>query len=86
VVTGVVLEETPESFRVIENPLAKAEPLVLRRTEIAARQKAPVSMMPKGLLDKLNREEVLDLIAYVTARGNKDHAVFQGVQHAHGGH
>jgi hypothetical protein len=43
-------------------------------------------MMPKGLLDKLNREEVLDLIAYVTARGNKDHAVFQGVQHAHGGH
>jgi hypothetical protein len=27
--------------------------------------------MPKGLLDKLSREEILDLIAYVMARGDK---------------
>jgi hypothetical protein len=33
-------------------------------------------------LDKLTREEILDLIAYVTAGGNEKHAVFQG-GHAH---
>ena len=26
--------------------------------------------MPKGLLDKLTREEILDLVAYVAARGD----------------
>ena len=41
--------------------------------------------MPKGLLDKLTREEILDLVAYLHARGNKDHAVFQGAG-GHGGH
>ncbi len=25
--------------------------------------------MPKGLLDKLTREEILDLIAYIAAKG-----------------
>jgi hypothetical protein len=32
--------------------------------------------MPKGLLDKLTRDEVLDLIAYVAARGSEASALF----------
>ena len=32
--------------------------------------------MPKGLLDKLTRDEVLDLVAYVTARGEESSALF----------
>jgi len=42
--------------------------------------------MPKGLLDKLTRDEILDLVAFVYARGKKDHAVFQAAAGAHGGH
>jgi len=38
---------------------------------------------PKGPLDKLTREEILDLLAYVVARGNAKDAVFQG-GHGHG--
>ena len=68
VVTGLVLEETPEEVKVIENPLAKAEPVVLKKSEIVERAKSPRSIMPKGLLDKLTREEILDLVAYVAAR------------------
>ncbi len=83
VVTGLVLEETPDRVRVIENPLAKAEPLELKPSEIVQRQKSVSSIMPKGLLDKLSRDEILDLIAYVTARGNQQHALFQG-GHEHG--
>ena len=33
-------------------------------------------MMPKGLLDKLSREEILDLIAYIYARGDKEKDLF----------
>jgi putative heme-binding domain-containing protein len=85
-ITGMILEETPEMVRIIENPLAKAEPLVLKKSQIVQREKAPASIMPKGLLDKLTRDEILDLLAYVYGQGNAQHAVFQGVGHGHHEH
>ena len=84
VLTGLVIEETPEAIRVIENPLAKTEPVELKPADIDVRTKSPTSLMPKGLLDKLSREEILDLIAYVIARGNPDLPLFRG-GHDHGG-
>ena len=45
--------------------------------EIESKMKSPVSIMPKGLLDKLTREEILDLVAYMTARGNRQHPLFR---------
>jgi hypothetical protein len=44
---------------------------------------ALVQRLPKGLLDKLTREEILDLVAYVVARGDPKHPLFQG-GHGHG--
>jgi len=86
-ITGLIVEETPEAVKVIENPLAKAQPVVLPKPEIEERVKSPTSIMPKGLLDKLTREEILDLIAYVTAGGDPHHKLFQGAghEHRHGG-
>jgi putative heme-binding domain-containing protein len=88
VVTGLVVEENKDVVKVLENPLVKSEPVVLKQSEIAERKKSPTSIMPRGLLDKLTREEILDLVAYVFARGDAGHAIFQGQHdHAHaGGH
>jgi putative heme-binding domain-containing protein len=84
VVTGLILEETGDKVKVIENPLAKAEPVVLKKSDIASRTKSPTSIMPKGLLDKLTHEEILDLVAYVSSGGNEKHALFQGAHdHEH---
>jgi putative heme-binding domain-containing protein len=84
-VTGLILSETPDEVKVIENPLAKSEPVVLKKSDIAERKKSPTSIMPKGLLDKLTREEILDLVAYVIARGDQRHKLFQGGhEHGHG--
>jgi putative heme-binding domain-containing protein len=83
-VSGLVVEESPTAYRVIENPLAKAEPIEIAKADVAAQKKSPVSLMPKGLLDKLSREEILDLVAYVLAKGDRDHAIYQspaGHQH-----
>ncbi len=38
------------------------------------------SMMPTGLIDRLNQEEVLDLLAYLLSGGNPDHPFFQGAR------
>src|SRR5262249_27909403 len=53
VITGMILEENPRQLKVIENPLAKADPVLIDRSEIDERAKSPSSIMPKGLLDKL---------------------------------
>jgi putative heme-binding domain-containing protein len=83
--TGIILEEKGNAIKLIENPLAKAEPIVLKLDDIDTKVKSPVSIMPKGLLDKLTREEILDLVAYITARGNRQHPLFRAEDaHGHG--
>jgi putative heme-binding domain-containing protein len=83
VVTGLIVGESADLVKVVENPLASTEPKVLKKSEIAGRKKSPTSLMPKGLLDKLTREEILDLIAYIAAGGDPEHALFKG-DHAKG--
>jgi len=87
VVTGLIVEETPDVIKVVENPLASATPTEIKPAEIEVRQKSPASIMPKGLLDKLSREEILDLVSYILAKGSAEHEVYKGgVGHGHGGH
>jgi putative membrane-bound dehydrogenase-like protein len=86
ILSGLVLEDSPERIKLIENPLAKAEPVILKPSEIVDRAKSPNSIMPKGLLDKLTREEILDLVTYVAAGGDPKSPLFQnGHDHAHAG-
>jgi putative heme-binding domain-containing protein len=84
-VIGLIVKETPTEVEVLVNPLAKEKPVVLKVSDIDERKKSPTSIMPKGLLDKLTHEEILDLVAYVYAGGDPKHNVFQG-GHDHGGH
>jgi putative heme-binding domain-containing protein len=81
--TGMILKETAYVVEVIENPLAAATPIKIRKARIEKRTKSDSSPMPKGLLDKLTREEILDLLAYVVSGGNPKHKVFQGGGHEH---
>ena len=83
VVTGMILEETAEIVKVTENPIAHTPPVVLRKSEIVERTKSPTSLMPKGLLDKLTKEEILDLAAYLIARGDPSNPLFQRGAGAH---
>ena len=81
IVTGIILEEKDGKIHVMENPLASTKPTILEKSKVEGRKKSPVSTMPKGLLDKLTRDEVLDLIAYILAKGDKKHPFFQGHNH-----
>jgi putative heme-binding domain-containing protein len=84
-ITGMIVEQKDGVYKVLENPLVKAEPVVIKESEIDQKTKSKTSLMPKGLLDKLTKEEILDLIAYVHAKGDAKHPLFQG-EHDHGGH
>jgi putative heme-binding domain-containing protein len=84
VTTGLVVEDRFDYVKLIENPLASAEPRTISKKEITERASSPVSIMPKGLLDRLSREEILDLVAYVLAKGDPKHDVFKHDHAAHG--
>jgi hypothetical protein len=84
----MIVEETDGSVKILENPLLSTTPLEIRSDDIEYREKSSVSTMPKGLLDKLTRDEILDLIAYVAARGDRGSPLVtdDGQIHQHGSH
>jgi len=80
-VTGMIVKETETSVEIMINPVLKAKPTVIAKSEIEERVQSKVSIMPQSLLDKLSREEILDLIAYVYARGDKTNKLFETHDH-----
>jgi putative heme-binding domain-containing protein len=86
VLTAMIVEEKDGIVKVIENPLASAKPLELKDSSIVERKKLTTSIMPKGLLDKLTREEILDLLAYVWGKADPKAKYFSDHAHGHGGH
>jgi putative heme-binding domain-containing protein len=82
VLTAMIVEEKDGVVKVIENPLASAKPLEFKATAIVERKKLTTSIMPKGLLDKLTRDEILDLLAYVMGKADPK-AKYFGETHKH---
>jgi putative heme-binding domain-containing protein len=78
VITAMIVETKDGVVKVIENPLASTKPLEIKETDIAEKTKAPTSLMSKGLLDKLTRDEILDLLAYVWGRADPKSKLFGG--------
>jgi len=85
VITGMIIEETDDEVKVVIDPVAKGKPTVIKKSDIDERVKSSVSIMPVGLLNKLSREEILDLVAYIYARGDKNNKLFEG-HHMHHNH
>jgi putative heme-binding domain-containing protein len=81
IVTGLLVGQNETEIQLMENPLVSTQPRVIQRSEIAEQTKSPKSTMPEGLLDRLTREEILDLLAYVYARANEHDALFAGEHH-----
>jgi putative heme-binding domain-containing protein len=81
VLTGLIVEETGDSLKLIDNPSAPDKITEVLKTDIEERTPSEVSIMPKGVLNKLTREEIFDLLAYVLGGGDKENALFKGHEH-----
>ncbi|MEO5915278.1 MAG: c-type cytochrome [Luteolibacter sp.] len=69
VVGRVVVEENGKLF-VMTSALAPDALTTVDSANVKGRQRFSVSMMPPGLLTPLNKDELLDLLAYILAAGN----------------
>ena len=77
VVTGRIANLNNDQIMVVTNMLDPGNMTNIRRGDVEDMKASPVSMMPEGLLDTLNRDELLDLVAYLLSRGDRTNPMFQ---------
>ena len=75
-VSGIVVSERDGVIEIVSNPNKPDEARKIPATEIDERKVSPISMMPKGLLNTLNQDEILDLFAFVESGGQTDYVMF----------
>ena len=68
--SGIVAADDKKTVSILANPESK-ELTVIKKDSIEEMVKTSTSMMPKGLLDRYQRNEVLDLLAYLGALEEK---------------
>jgi putative heme-binding domain-containing protein len=75
-VSGRILEENDQRYVVLVNPLANIRTEV-KKSDVAKRAPAKLSMMPEGLVNVLNKDEILDMLAYIESGGKENAPLFK---------
>jgi putative heme-binding domain-containing protein len=75
-IAGRIAQENDEMLRVMINPFDPSATQTLSKSDIISRELSKVSLMPPGLLNTLNQDEILDLIAYLESMGDEKHPAF----------
>jgi len=68
-VSGNILAEDEETVTIQNGPTVAQKQKISKKT-IQSRRPSPISIMPVGLLNALDKEQILDLLTYVLASGN----------------
>jgi putative heme-binding domain-containing protein len=82
VITGRIVNYIGDEIRMNTNMLEPDETEDFQRDEVEDIYPSKTSMMPTGLLNTLNEDEILDLMAFLLSRGNRDDPVFAPAQEA----
>jgi putative heme-binding domain-containing protein len=76
-VTGRIVNLHNDILHVNTDMLNPGGQTNIKRTDVEEMKPSKVSMMPAGLLDTLKDDEVLDLIAFLLSRGDRNQPMFQ---------
>ena len=76
VIVGRVVGEANGKLTVMTDPYDGAKIVTLAKGDIEESVASKVSLMPNDLMKPLNRDEVLDLMAYLLSRGNPNDRMF----------
>jgi putative heme-binding domain-containing protein len=77
VVTGRIMNLHGDTMTINTNMLDPSAQVNVNRQRVEETRPSPVSMMPEGLLSTLEREEIVDLVAYLLSRGDRDSKLFR---------
>jgi putative heme-binding domain-containing protein len=75
-VIGRIVSEDADNVQVMMNPFSPTTLSPIKKSEIKSKKTYPISMMPPGMINVLNQDELLDLIAYLVSAGNPNDKAF----------
>jgi putative heme-binding domain-containing protein len=75
-VIGRIVSEDADNVQVMMNPFSPTTLSPIKKSEIKSKKTYPISMMPPGMINVLNQDELLDLIAYLLSAGNPNDKAF----------
>ena len=73
---GRIFSEVGDSIALMPNPYDNSHQVKLAKSAIIKRELSPVSPMPPGLLNRLNEQEVADLLTYLLSGGDEQHEIY----------
>ena len=77
-ILGRLINEDDGKYFVSQNPFSPQTLREISKSDVTSTKHSTVSLMLPGLINRLNDEEIKDIIAYMVAGGNKDHEVYAG--------
>jgi len=77
VITGRIVNLHGDSLHVMTNMLEPNNLTSVDQKKVESTVISKVSMMPEGLLDTFREDEILDLMAYLLSRGDRNHKMFK---------
>ena len=75
-ILGRIVAEQGDQVMVMTSPFAPTQLTAVKTADIKSKKDYPVSMMPPGMINILNQDELLDLIAFVMSGGNAGDKAF----------
>ena len=76
VITGRIVAENETQISVLTDPEDSTKVVDIAKDDVDETVPSSTSLMPKELLNKLNQDEVLDLLAYLLSRGDERNPMF----------
>ena len=76
-IIGRIVSGNEKQITILTDPEDSTKVTDVLRADIEEQQDSTVSIMPEKLLDQLNRDEVLDLLAYLLSRGDSGSDMFK---------
>ncbi|HEY1187288.1 MAG TPA: c-type cytochrome, partial [Gemmata sp.] len=76
-VIGRIVNDANGKLTVVTDPEDSAKVVEIKKEDIEQTRLSKLSLMPEKLLNGLNENEVLDMLAYLLSRGDPGHAMFR---------
>ena len=75
--TGKIVNDSTDGVTILTDPEDSTKVVEVKRADIDQVKPSAVSLMPEKLLQPLNEDEVLDLLAYLLSRGDPNNPMFK---------
>jgi len=77
---GRVVTEEDGEYGLVQSGLQPLNLTKIKKSKVASKNGSSISMMPGGLINSMNAEELKDLIAYFVSAGDRKHKVFRSLK------